>query len=427
MAEYTTQEFTNESEAMDAVANNPGATYEVLTGTTPVENHTAPGDVDQPHPDAQLVLTGEYEDGEYVPTGEYEEGEWVPTGENHPGTHVPTGEYEDGEYVPTGEYKDGDPVWRGPTDDDGNPIETPPESTSITLVGNIGRNNANNDWNGSQPLTLSPGVVLSGGGNAPLTLTVSANAAPGTITIIFRATGDVFDVVVNGAGSFGFGPQSSSNGFQIGTFTLWGEWVDGEPVPVTEYVPGEAITEYVPGAPITTYVPGAPIMEFEQGAPIMQWQWQTGGEEFTVWIVTIPVITDPIDPPEDPIVPTEPVDPTDPTDPTGPTPEETPEPVVAAATDPLPPTDPPTDGGETEEVVDITPMPVPLDAPQDLETIVMQPQDVPLAPPPVAEVAGFITTGLILASLIAAVVGNSIRKMRAEEEPEEAEEETAKA
>jgi hypothetical protein len=31
------------------------------------------------------------------------------------------------------------------------------------------------------------------------------------------------------------------------------------------------------------------------------------------------------------------------------------------------------------------------------------------------EVAGFITTGLILATLIAAVVGNSIRKMRTEE------------
>ena len=44
------------------------------------------------------------------------------------------------------------------------------------------------------------------------------------------------------------------------------------------------------------------------------------------------------------------------------------------------------------------------------------------AMPDVGEVAGFITTGLILASLIAAVVGNSIRKMRTEEveEPEEA-------
>jgi len=42
--------------------------------------------------------------------------------------------------------------------------------------------------------------------------------------------------------------------------------------------------------------------------------------------------------------------------------------------------------------------------------------------PDTCEVAGFITTGLILASLIAAVVGNSIRKMRTEEvdDPEEA-------
>jgi len=54
-------------------------------------------------------------------------------------------------------------------------------------------------------------------------------------------------------------------------------------------------------------------------------------------------------------------------------------------------------------------------------TIVIEDPAVPLAPPELGEVAGFITTGLILASMIAAVVGNSIRKMRTEDTEEEPE------
>jgi len=53
---------------------------------------------------------------------------------------------------------------------------------------------------------------------------------------------------------------------------------------------------------------------------------------------------------------------------------------------------------------------------------------VPLAAmPDIVEVAGFIATGIILASLIAAVVGNSIRKMRTEDviDPDEPEEQKA--
>jgi len=35
------------------------------------------------------------------------------------------------------------------------------------------------------------------------------------------------------------------------------------------------------------------------------------------------------------------------------------------------------------------------------------------------EIAGFFTTGLILTALIAAIIGNSIRKMRTVEQPDE--------
>jgi len=66
--------------------------------------------------------------------------------------------------------------------------------------------------------------------------------------------------------------------------------------------------------------------------------------------------------------------------------------------------------------IDIDDFIVPLartpDADEYQATIVIEDSLVPLAQPAVGEVAGFITTGIILASLIAAVVGNSIRKMR---------------
>ena len=51
-------------------------------------------------------------------------------------------------------------------------------------------------------------------------------------------------------------------------------------------------------------------------------------------------------------------------------------------------------------------------------SIVIEDNLVPLARHDVGEVAGFVTTGIILASLIAAVVGNSIRKMRTVETEE---------
>jgi hypothetical protein len=65
-------------------------------------------------------------------------------------------------------------------------------------------------------------------------------------------------------------------------------------------------------------------------------------------------------------------------------------------------------------------LPVPYaEAPPEVDdyvpVMVIEDAPVPLAAMPGAgDVAGFITTGLILASLIAAVVGNSIRKMRTE-------------
>jgi len=109
-----------------------------------------------------------------------------------------------------------------------------------------------------------------------------------------------------------------------------------------------------------------------------------------------------------------------------------PEPVPADATAPAPadvpatapaPADAPADAPAVFEIPDtaapLTASPVPDDY-QSL-TIIEDPA-VPLAmPADLGEVAGFLTTGLVLATLIAAVVGNSIRKMRTEEVEEEQE------
>jgi len=77
------------------------------------------------------------------------------------------------------------------------------------------------------------------------------------------------------------------------------------------------------------------------------------------------------------------------------------------------------------EIIDIVDEPVPLAPPDtpaepdDFVTLTIEEPEVPLAPPITGEVAGFVTTGIIMAALIAAVIGNSIRKMRTEETEEQ--------
>ena len=104
------------------------------------------------------------------------------------------------------------------------------------------------------------------------------------------------------------------------------------------------------------------------------------------------------------------------------TPDDTPDPGPELLTV-IPPAPAPDDEPVIFEIPDMaTPLAAP-PVPDDLQamTIIEDPA-VPLAQPAdLGEVAGFLTTGLILATLIAAVVGNSIRKMRTEEVIEEEE------
>jgi len=143
----------------------------------------------------------------------------------------------------------------------------------------------------------------------------------------------------------------------------------------------------------------------------------------------LPGDTPPVDIPPGDIPPGDtPPDDTLPGDtPTGGTPFEiiplapAPDPALVPAPAPIPPV--PVEGAPVFEI-DGTPVPLAFTPPavaDSVPTIIIEDAPVPLAAlPGSGEIAGFITTGLILASLIAAVVGNSIRKMRTEEtEPQE--------
>jgi len=129
---------------------------------------------------------------------------------------------------------------------------------------------------------------------------------------------------------------------------------------------------------------------------------------------------DPIDPPA-PVVPTAdpPADP--PADPVDP-PAEPVDPVVLIAPPPVPagpppaePVEPPAPPADIEVL--IAPPPTPLGPP--VEEIQITPQEVPLAQTTIGGMAGFFTTGLIAAALLAAVVSNSVKKMRTNEQVEE--------
>jgi len=118
----------------------------------------------------------------------------------------------------------------------------------------------------------------------------------------------------------------------------------------------------------------------------------------------------------------DPADPVDPVDP-GPGILVIPPPPPAPVPPPAPPADPVEVPVAEFEIPDLaTPLAAPPVEPDDLGALtIIEDPGIPLAPPAMGEVAGFLTTGLILATLIAAVVGNSIRKMRTEEQVEEQE------
>jgi len=325
-------------------------------------------------------------------------------------------------------------------------------------------------------LVIAPGVVLTrgSGGNSSFTLTVSSEASMGTVvlgarhggnsqitTIDIWEAGEIVDFVIH--------PNSNMSQFQLISYTpKEGSVFDGTaPIPPTPPVAPPQPPVHRGPEPIAPPRPDDPDLDeidgnfvFKgttdptledfvdeappAGTPFVHGPFELdppdtlgdldgleppGREEPDGDLLDPPVTVPPV-PPTDPADPVDPVDPPD--DPIEPEPPvevvpvaEPPVEVIAAVLPVAPPAPGPVVEVEGEEAVfEIPDAPVPLAfAPPAVSdyvpTIVIEDSPVPLAAPIAGEVAGFITTGLILASLIAAVVGNSIRKMRTEEMAEE--------
>ncbi|MCL2663304.1 MAG: hypothetical protein FWE83_08270 [Oscillospiraceae bacterium] len=353
---------------------------------------------------------------------------------------------------------------------------------TVAINGNIGRNNASNDFNGNGTFNISTGISLArvSENSNIFRLTVSSGASQGSFTIIERSTGNVYNFSVIGEGVHEFTfthangnvmTQSDINGFELrGGFVS-----DNMPVLTVNAPNAPTAPTNDPGARPTFNEPGdkpeppefvAEEFEFSGFEPFIfngetfvrapfnfnpaVFEGDTfafiEGEFVPGTFTFIPGTFEYIFVPDIPttVVEPEPVDPieeiVDEEAPDEPAEDEPAEDVVAeeapaedvvvadvvvadvvAAEAVADDEDPVED--ELEFEIDDAPVPLAF-APPEVDDYVpgieIPDAPVPLANLPAGEVAGFITTGLILATLIAAVVGNSIRKMRTEEADEEA-------
>jgi hypothetical protein len=95
-------------------------------------------------------------------------------------------------------------------------------------VGNVGRNNASNDFNGNGSHEIVPGITLRRNADGSFSFNVTSNAPQGSVDVTVRATGDVMRFAIVGEGNHSFTfvnangipvSQSDMNGFGVSAYT----------------------------------------------------------------------------------------------------------------------------------------------------------------------------------------------------------------